>query len=129
MQKKQEDRPAVDSDTQRQATEDATYQRRCLWGRRGRESLSEREDGDAEAHVTDDELLSDWKAERTAFGLLLVGYAFLMSMAPILARYPNETAQMACTSIRHIVDWRVWVVSASAMCLAAVAAIVLKRRR
>lgn len=98
-------------------------------GQKGGGSLPARADGDAEARVTDDELLSDWKAERTAFGLLLVGYAFLMSMAPFLARYPNETAQMACTSIRHIVDWRVWVLSASAMCLAAIAAIVLKRWR
>jgi len=129
MQKKQEDRPAVDSDKQRQATKGATRGRRCLSGRKSVERVPARLSEDVDAGVTDDDLLSDWKAERTAFGLLLVGYAFLMSMAPLLARYPNETVQMACTSIRHIVDWRVWVLSASAMCLAAIAAIVLKRRR
>jgi membrane protein required for beta-lactamase induction len=60
--------------------------------------------------------------------LLLVAYAFLMSLAPLIVRYPNETVQIVCASLQHIVDWRTWVLLASVGCLVGILIIALKRR-
>ncbi|CAJ0807599.1 hypothetical protein LMG19083_04586 [Ralstonia psammae] len=78
--------------------------------------------------LSDEDLFCEWKTQQTAFGLVLVAYAFLMSLAPLIARYPDETSQMVCASLHAIVDWRAWVVMATVLCLVAILVIALKRR-
>jgi hypothetical protein len=89
--------------------------------------------GRADAHATRDEdvdeLLREWKRQHAAFGVVLVGYALLLSATPLIVRYPNETTQILCTSLRHFIDWRAWVLAASAGCLIAIAVVALNRRR
>ena len=95
----------------------------------GRTHLPERSGGGTSSAESVNELFREWKAEHTAFGLVLVAYAFLLSVAPLIARHPDELMQIACISLRHIVDWRAWVLTASVACLVAIAVIALKRRR
>ena len=89
--------------------------------------------GRADTHVTRaddvDELFRDWKRERGAFGMVLVTYAFLLSVALLIARYPNETTKILCASLLRFTDWRAWVLAVSVACLIAIAVIALKRRR
>ncbi|MFV8598487.1 hypothetical protein [Ralstonia pseudosolanacearum] len=86
-------------------------------------------DEEAGSAAHDDRLFREWRAQHTAFGLVLVAYAFLMGLAPLIARYPVETNQMLCASLHAIVDWRTWVVAATVLCLTAILLIALKRRR
>lgn len=45
---------------------------------------------DAVSGVTRGELLRDWKAERKAFGWLLVAYALLMGVVPLVVSGPVD---------------------------------------
>lgn len=95
----------------------------------GRKLVSEQSDGSDGTADSIDELFREWKAQHTAFGWVLVAYAFLISVAPLIARHPDETLQIICTSLRHVVDGRAWVLSASVACLIALVVTALKRRR
>lgn len=75
-----------------------------------------------------DELFREWKSQRTAFGIVLVAYALLLSVAPLIARYPIETTAILCPSLRHFIDWRAWVLTACVACLIGIAVMALKRR-
>ena len=84
--------------------------------------------GEIGAEVSEDELFREWKAQHTAFGLVLVVYAFLMGLAPLVARYPVEMNEMFCAALRTSVSWWTWVVGASVLCLVAILMIARKRR-
>lgn len=84
--------------------------------------------GEVGAEISEDELIREWKAQHTAFGLVLVVYAFLMGLAPILARYPVEVNGMFCAALQTSVSWWTWVVAATVLCLVAILIIALKRR-
>lgn len=90
--------------------------------------LSARGNGESGRGFSEDELIREWKAQHTAFGLVLVVYAFLMGLAPILARYPVEVNEMFCAALQTSVSWWTWVVAATALCLVAILIIALKRR-
>ncbi|MCP1175663.1 hypothetical protein [Ralstonia chuxiongensis] len=78
--------------------------------------------------ISNEELLREWKAEHTAFGLVLVAYAFLMGLAPLIARYPAEMNQMFCALLQPTVSWGAWVVAATVLCLVSILLIARKRR-
>lgn len=85
--------------------------------------------GEVGAEVSEDELIREWKAQHTAFGLVLVAYAFLMGLAPLVARNSAEIEQMFCALLPASGSWRTWVAGASALCLVAILMIARKWRR
>lgn len=93
------------------------------------EHASVRGDGDEEGDVVSDDPFSEWRAQHTAFGAVLVAYAFLMSLVPLVARYPEEANQMIFALLQAIVDWRIWVLVVTSLCLMAILMIALKRRQ
>ncbi|MGA4422907.1 hypothetical protein ACI2UY_22465 [Ralstonia nicotianae] len=78
--------------------------------------------------VSDEELIREWKAQHTAFGLVLVAYAFLMGLAPLIARDPAELNQMFCAWLQPTVSWGAWVVAGTVLCLVTLLLIARKRR-
>ncbi|MCK4140073.1 hypothetical protein KM864_18445 (plasmid) [Ralstonia solanacearum] len=54
-----------------------------------------------------------------AFGALIVAYAFLMSAASVVAKFPDEVNQMTCAVLRVLVDWHLWLFFLGLGCLAA----------
>lgn len=84
--------------------------------------------GEVGADVSEDELFREWKAQHTAFGLVLVVYAFLMGLAPLVARNSDEMAQMFCALLPASGNWWTWVAGASALCLVAILMIAGKQR-
>ncbi|MHA6896342.1 hypothetical protein ACQUJT_20015 [Ralstonia pseudosolanacearum] len=69
--------------------------------------------------TTTGELLRFWKAEQTAFGILLVAYACLMMLAPALARHSDEINQLACTALDLLAGLRTGLVVFGSGCMAA----------
>ncbi|MHA6823915.1 hypothetical protein ACQUKI_20625 [Ralstonia pseudosolanacearum] len=65
-----------------------------------------RRGGNDAGQFTTGELLQGWKAEQTAFGILLVAYVFLMMLVPVLARHPEEINQLACAAHDLLADLR-----------------------
>jgi len=84
--------------------------------------------GEVGAEVSEDELIREWKAQHTAFGLVLVAYAFLMGLAPLVARSSIEMDQMFCALLQAGGSWPTWVAGASALCLVAILMIARKWR-
>ncbi|MGA4289654.1 hypothetical protein ACI2TD_17880 [Ralstonia nicotianae] len=65
------------------------------------------------------DLLKSWKAERMAFGALIVAYAFLMSVASLMAKFPDGVNHMTCAVLRALVGWRLWLLFLGSGCLIA----------
>ncbi|NKF95689.1 hypothetical protein GO290_02782 [Ralstonia solanacearum] len=84
--------------------------------------------GEEGSEVSNEELFREWKAQHTAFGLVLVVYAFLMGLAPLIAREPAELNQMFCAWLQPTLSWGAWVAAATALCLITILVIARKRR-
>jgi len=75
-----------------------------------------------------DPLLEGSKVESIAFGILIVAYACIMSVAPLIAKYPDEFNQLLRILLECACDWRLWVGISTTGILSAIAIIAFKRR-
>ncbi len=91
------------------STGDAAPDRRQLCARRQPERAATRRDGKDGGQAELGELLQSWKIEQAVFGVLLVLFAIVMSLAQIFARHPDKLNQLLCAALRVFVDLHAWL--------------------
>lgn len=94
---------------QEDSTGDAAQDRRQLCARRQPERAATRRGGKEGGQAELGELLQSWKIEQVVFGVLLVVFAIVMSLAQIFARHPDKLNQLVCAVLRAFVDLHGWL--------------------
>ncbi len=94
---------------QEDSTGDAAQDRRPLCARRQPEQAATRRSGAEVGQAELGELFQSWKIEQAVFGVLLVVFAIVMSLAQIFARHPDKLNQLVCVVLRAFVDLHGWL--------------------